>query len=307
MDKKPNQAALAASILLAIFLWGATNTATKVIVKFWPPIFTGSSRFVSAGLVMFALMRWTKIFGPAHPIPPALERKLWWRGGLSLAAYITVFNWALKLTAVSHVALYLGAAPVWAVIWEGLPQKNWKSAQRYTAALIAFCGVLTLFWPVLRQGSARLMGECLGLAASVLWTTYGRQCRVLAADLSGPEVSAHTFWRAGLIMIPLALVEALTQGVAIRPNLVALQLFCILGGGVTSFAIWNNALRHWKTSKVYLFNNLIPLSTMSWAHFCLGEPITPTFWSAMLLIAAAVIFGQANWQKLFGLRWTPVE
>ncbi len=307
MDNKPNHAGLAASLLLAVFIWGASNTATKVIVKYWPPIFTGGIRFVAAGLVLFALMRWTKWFGQRRAISRKLERQLWRRGGLNLAVYIVAFNWALRLTSVSHVALYLGAAPVWAVIWEGLPRKDWKSAQRYGAAALAFAGVLILFWPTLRQDSTRLLGEGLGLASSVLWTSYGRQCRALGTELSGPEIAAHTFWRAGLLLAPMAAVEVLTTGVALRPGVMALQVFCILGGGVTAFAIWNHALRHWKTSKVYLFNNLIPLSTMSWAHVCLAEPITRTFWAAMLLIAAAVLFGQANWQRLFGARWAPVE
>ena len=70
---------------------------------------------------------------------------------------------------------------------------------------------------------------------------------------------------------------------------------------------WNNALRHWKTSEVYLFNNLIPLSTMLWAHFTLGEPMTPTFWIAMALVAAGVLLGQAKWQALFAGRWFPAE
>jgi drug/metabolite transporter (DMT)-like permease len=302
VDNKPNRAALTASLLFAVFIWGASNTATKVVVKYWPPIFTGGVRFVAAGLVLFGLMRWTKLFGQRHSISPELERRLWWRGGLNLAVYIVAFNWALRLTSVSHVALYLAASPVWAVIWEGSPRRDWKSAQRYGAAALAFAGVLILFWPTLHQGSTRLLGEGAGLASSILWTSYGRQCRALGAELSGPEISAHTFWRAGLLLAPVAVVEVFTSGVPLRLDVVALQIFCILGGGVTAFAIWNHALRHWTTSKVYLFNNLVPLSTMSWAHVCLGEPITRTFWSAMLLIAAAVLFGQANWQRLLGLR-----
>jgi len=64
---------------------------------------------------------------------------------------------------------------------------------------------------------------------------------------------------------------------------------------VVAFGIWNVALRHWPTSKVYLFNNLIPLSTMTWAHFTLGEAVTTTFWLAMALIVAGVVLGQGNW------------
>ena len=33
----------------------------------------------------------------------------------------------------------------------------------------------------------------------------------------------------------------------------------------------------------------------------LGEPITPTFWAAMVLIVAGVVLGQADWAKIFSL------
>ena len=72
-----------------------------------------------------------------------------------------------------------------------------------------------------------------------------------------------------------------------------------LFGGVIPYALWNNALRHWRTSQVVLFNNLIPFSTMAWAWFFLNEPFTSTFWAAMILIVAGVVLGQANWSKIF--------
>jgi drug/metabolite transporter (DMT)-like permease len=40
-----------------------------------------------------------------------------------------------------------------------------------------------------------------------------------------------------------------------------------------------------------------------WLH----EPITPTFWLAMLLVVAGVLLGQANWQKLIALRAVPPD
>jgi drug/metabolite transporter (DMT)-like permease len=69
-------------------------------------------------------------------------------------------------------------------------------------------------------------------------------------------------------------------------------------GGLAAFAIWRQALRHRPASRVLLFNNLIPLSTMGWAWACLGEPVTRTFWLAMLLIVGGVILGQTNWQTI---------
>ena len=307
MQSKTNDNAIAAGLLFAVLLWGANNAATKFLVRFWPPIFVGATRFVFAGVILLALFRWTKIFEAKTFLTKELKRQLWWRGGLNLALYIVAFNWALTLTSVSHVVLYLGASPIWALLWEGKPEKNWKSFQRYFAATFALCGVIVLFWPALQRGSSHLLGEFLGLISSVLWTNYGRQCRVFGKHLSGAEISAYTFWRAGILVAPLALFEIVRRPLVWRTDVVLVQAFCILASGVVAFALWNNALRHWKTSKVYLFNNLIPLSTMTWAHFFLGEIITPTFWVAMILIAVGVLVGQINLENLFGARWSPLE
>ncbi|MGO8697433.1 MAG: DMT family transporter [Limisphaerales bacterium] len=307
MQPRANNGAIAAGLVFAVFLWGANNAAVKYLVKYWPPIAIGSTRFLAAGLVLLALLRWTKLFGGQSTLSPALKRKLWSRAGLSLAAYIVAFNWALKLTALSHVALYLGAAPVWALLWEGPPQRNWRSAQRYAAAALALTGVLFLFLPSLRESRGHWPGEILGLSCGILWTNFGVQCHALGRDLSGAEISAHTFWRAGVLLAPFALAELSRASVPWRMDLVWAQLFCVLGGGVVAFALWNSGLRHWKTSQVYLFNNLIPLSNMGWANVCLGEPVTHTFWVSMALIASGVMLGQTNLQRFFGALWPPAE
>ncbi len=306
-EKNPHNGLLALSLVFAVFLWGGNNSGTKFIVSYWPPVWTGGSRFLCAGLLLLAILRCTDWLGTAHPLTVDLRRRLWLRGGLSLAVYIVVFNSALRFTSASHVALYLGASPVWALLWEGRPALNWRTAQRYAAATLALCGVCVLFWPALKHASTSWLGELLGLAASVLWTNYGRQCRELGKQLSGAETSAHTMWRAGLLLLPLGLLEILRTGLEWRLDVGLVQLYCILAGGVAAFAIWNNALRHWPASQVLLFNNLIPLSTMSWAWACLGEPFTPTFWAAMGLIVAGVILGHANWQALSPARAIPPE
>lgn len=307
MFRKKSDVSLAFSLVFAVFLWGGNNTGAKFILGTWPPIWTGGTRFLCAGLVILAILRWTSWLGKATLLTTAVKRQLWWRGGLSLAAYICCFNWALRFTSASHVALYLGASPVWALLWEGRPAKNWRTAQRYGAAALALAGVFVLFWPALRVSHGKWVGEAIGLLASVLWTNYGRQCRAFGAGLSGAEVTAHTMWRAGVLLLPLAAFEIARTGLVIRGNLLEIQLYCILAGGVAAFVIWNNALRHWPTSQVLLFNNLIPISTMTWAHFCLGEAVTATFWLAMLLVVSGVVLGQTNWQRFLAPATLPPE
>jgi drug/metabolite transporter (DMT)-like permease len=298
---------LALSLVFTVFLWGGNNTGIKFIVGVWPPVWTGGSRFLCAGLLLLALLRWTTWLGRWEPLTPELNRRLWWRGGLSLATYIVVFNWALRHAPASHVALYLAASPVWALLWEERPARNLASLQRYGAALLALAGVFVLFRPVLKDTDGSWLGEVLGLLGSLLWTNYGRQCRALGETLSGPEVSAHTMWRAGIWLLPPALVEIASSGLVWRRDLVWVQVYCIVLGGVAAFAMWNHALRHWPTSRVLLFNNLIPLSTMAWAHVCLKEPVTSTFGVAMALIVAGVVLGQTNWQRLLAPGSLPPE
>jgi len=298
---------IALALLFAVFLWGGNNTGTKFVVGAWPPIWTGCSRFLCAGLLLLVLLRYTKWLGERQALDRALRRSLWWRGGLSLAAYIVVFNSALLFVPVSHVVVYLGAAPIWALLWEGLPGRNWRSVRRYGAAALALCGVVVLFWPALKSGGGSWYGELLGLVASVLWTNYGRQCRALGARLSGAETSAHTMWRAGVLLVPFSIPELARTGLAWRTDVALVQLYCIIAGGVMAFAIWNQALRYWPASQVLLFNNLIPLSTMTWAWFWLKEPVTRTFWVAMVLVIAGVLIGQANWDRILGSRPVPPE
>lgn len=290
---------IVASLLFTVFLWGGNNAGIKYLVQSWPPIWVGGTRFVCAGLLMLALLRWTEWLGPRSGCVPAVNRRLWLGGGLGLAVYIAIFNWALTFTSASHVALYLGASPVWALLWEGQAGRGRSEyVRRFAAAALALFGVFLLLWPALQgAGHGRLpwLGECLGLAASLLWVVYGRQCRALGTNLTGAEVSAHTMWRAGVFLLPVGMLEV-TAG---RPvfwdaRLAAVQLYCILAGGVAAFGLWNRALRHWRTSEVYLFNNLIPASTMLWAHFCLGEAMTSTFWVATACIAAGVTLAQAR-------------
>ncbi len=298
---------IAFALLFAIFLWGGNNAGTRFVVGSWPPVWTGGSRFFCAGLLLLSVLRWTTWLGEARPVPPQIRGRLWWRGGLSLAAYIVVFNTALRFTSASHVALYLGASPVWALLWEGKPGKNLATVKRYGAAALALTGVGVLFWPVLSVSGTNWLGEVLGITGSVLWTNYGRQCRALGAWLTGAEVSAHTMWRAGLLLLPIGVLELARSGLAIRGDVLGVQAYCILAGGVIAFAIWSHALRRWPTSQVLLFNNLVPLSTMTWAHLCLGEPVTPTFWAAMVLVVAGVLLGQTNWQNLLPARSVPAE
>jgi drug/metabolite transporter (DMT)-like permease len=304
VKEKPTNGMIATGLVVAIILWGQNNAATKYLVGYWPPVTIGVTRFLSAGLILLGVLHWTDWLGRSEPVSKELNRRLWKISLFSLASYIACYCLAIRFTSASNVALHLGTAPVWALLWEERPQWTWRSLQSYAAALLAVAGVFILVWPNLRGRNSPWIGDLFGLGASILWTSYGRQCRALSKVLLPPEISACTFWRAGVILLPVAILEILTKGVPLKTNLVMIQIYCILASGVVAFILWNNGLRWWPTSRVYLFNNLIPLSTMIAASMFIDEAISPTFWFAMICIVSGVLLGQTNWQKLFA-RWLP--
>lgn len=299
MLERKNNSAIGAGLLLVVILWGGNNAGTKWLVGAWPPIWTGGTRFLIAGFILFAVLRFTRWLGAYQILTPPLQRSLWLRGGLSLAAYIVAFCWALHLTAASHVALYLGASPVWALLWEEGPRRNWASVRRYGAALLAVTGVLVLFWPALKTANTNLAGEFCGLASSLLWANYNHQSRILAAHIPGVQIAANAMWMSGVWLLPFGLIEVAAHGLVVDAPHLGVQALCIVFGGVVPYALWNSALRHWRTSRVMLFNNFIPLTTTLWVYLTLGEPITPTFCAAMALIVAGVTIGQMDWAKIF--------
>jgi len=299
VSEKNNNTAIAGGLLLVVILWGGNNAGTKWLVGSWPPIWTGGTRFLFAGVFLLAVLRFTNWLGEYQPLTAAQRRSLWLRGGLSLAAYIVAFCWALHLTAASHVALYLGASPIWALLWEERPRMNWSSFRRYGAALLAVSGVLVLFWPALKSANTNLAGEFFGLASSLLWANYNHQSRILSTHIPGVQIAANAMWMSGVWLLPFGLLEVFRHGLILDARHFGVQSLCIFFGGVVPYALWNSALRHWRTSQVMLFNNFIPLTTTAWVYFTLGEPITSTYCTAMLLIVAGVALGQMDWSKVF--------
>jgi drug/metabolite transporter (DMT)-like permease len=301
VSRSNNNAAIAAGLLLVVFLWGGNNAGTKWLVATWPPIWTGSTRFLIAGGILLGVLRFTRLLGEFKPIERALWPQLWLRGGLGLAAYIVPFCWALHLTSAAHVALYVGASPIWALLAEERPRRNLTSLRNYSAALLALAGVVVLFWPALQSGKSDLVGEFMGLTASIMWANYNWQSRWLAQKIPGVEVAAHSMWMSGVWLLPLGLIEVARRGLVVDAPHLGVQALCIFFGGVIPYALWNSALRHWRTSQVMLFNNFIPLSTAAWVYFTFGGAITPTFCAAMILIVIGVLIGQVNWSKIFKL------
>ena len=293
---------IAASLVLATVVWGANNTTIGYLVGSkhggWPVLWTTGTRLLCAGLLLMALLRWTRLFGEPAPVPGELSRRLWIRGGVLFIGWAAGFSWAVTYTPVSHASLYLAASPVWGLLLEERPRLNRESARKYFAALLALVGIVILFLPKLQDGAGGdWRGDVIAFGASWSWTLYSRESREISGRIPGMVYTAQTAWRAGLLLLPLLLWEVSNNPPALQPRLVGWQIFSIFAGTIVGLGIWNNVLRHWPISRALLFNNLIPIFSMLFAWLCLNEALTTTFIPAMALVVAGVVVGLAPWRK----------
>ncbi|HAR00150.1 MAG TPA: hypothetical protein DCR61_12435, partial [Verrucomicrobiales bacterium] len=52
---RDNSAAVVTGLIVAVFLWGGNNVATKYLVDTWPPIWTSCTRFLISGALLLFL------------------------------------------------------------------------------------------------------------------------------------------------------------------------------------------------------------------------------------------------------------
>ena len=289
---------IAASLVLATVVWGANNTTIGYLVRDWPVLWTTGTRLLFAGLLLLALLRWTRLFGKRAPVPAELNRRLWIRGGLLFIGWAAGVSWAVTYTPVSHAALYLAASPVWGLLLEERPQLNRESARKYFAALLALAGIVILFLPKLQNGTGGdWRGDVIAFAASWSWTLYSRESREISGRIPGMVYTAQTAWRAGLLLLPFVVWEVAKNPPVLPSRLIGWQIFSIFAGTIVGLGIWNQVLRHWPVSRALLFNNLIPMFSMLFAWLCLNEALTNTFVPAMALVVAGVVVGLAPWRR----------
>lgn len=281
-------------LVVAVFLWGGNNVATKYLVDRWPPVWTSCTRFLISGALLLLLARYTRWFGAYQPVSSDLNRALWWKGSLIFTAYILSFIWALRYSTAANMGLMFATSPVWALLWEIKQVERLELIKRFAAAFLTLCGVAILFKSTPTDQGSNWIGNGLGLLASVLWTVYSRVCRGFGHRLSSAQINGHNFVRTFVWLLPFAIYDQCTQDIPMQIKLWSAQIYSIIAAGVIAFALWTNALKQWPTSRVMLFVNLIPLTTVLCGWIFLNETVTATFWGAMLFVMTGVLLGLAD-------------
>jgi drug/metabolite transporter (DMT)-like permease len=275
-------------IALAFFAvyvcWGMTYLAMRIAVEDLPPHLMSGTRFVVAGLALYAWARWR---GHAPPVlrhwPSAFVI-----GGFLLLGGNASVAWAEQKVPSGLAAVLIAVAPIWMVGLEWARGAPRPSKQVIAGLLLGLIGV-GLLVSSRHSGDSRVdpLGATILILASASWA-WGSVLSKSANLPKSPFVATSMEMIAGGVL--LLLTAAVTgQFTGFDPARVSLPAalswgYLVIFGSLVGFTayIWLLGVTSIAKAGTYAYVNPIVAVLMGWA--ILHEPV-----SMRMLVAAGVI------------------
>ncbi|MEJ8814443.1 DMT family transporter [Variovorax ureilyticus] len=227
-----------------------------------------------------------------------------WKPGLAVGAlfgieYLLVAE-ALRLTAASHVVVFLYTAPIFAAIGLHLRLPAERLGARQMAGIavafagiaLAFLGADTASWGQVDRPA--LLGDGLALLGGLAWgaTTVTIRCSSLA-QAPATETLLYQLLGAVILLLPIAWLTG--QGHFEPSAIVWAHLgFQSLVVSFASFLTWFWLLRCYLASRLGVFSFLTPLFGVLLGVGLLGEAIEAPFVAGSVLVLAGIALVSAR-------------
>ncbi|MFE0644292.1 EamA family transporter [Streptomyces sp. NPDC058877] len=193
-----------AALGIVYVVWGSTYLGIRIVVETLPPFLSGGTRFVTAGLLLAAVVAWRQ--GPA-----ALKANRRELGSAALVGLLLVLggNGLVVLAETSIpsglAALLIAAVPIWVVLLRTtLGERPGPGA--VGGVLLGFAGLGVLTLPGL-SGEVKIGGVLLVLVAALLWSIGSVSSARLPLPANPFTASAYEMLAGGLAALLVALLR----------------------------------------------------------------------------------------------------
>jgi len=276
-------------VIVALCLcWGFNQVAVKLAIHDIPPLTQSAARSLIAAFIVAAWARaqnvpllkrdGTLLAGSAAGSLFALEFLLIYRG--------------LIWTTATRAVLFIYLAPFFVVIasrWV-LPSDRFHLSQ-WTGLLLSFAGIVVAFGlPTPAADPRQMLGDLMMVGAAAAWAAT---TLVIKASSLSRVAAEKTLLYQLVVSAPLLALAAFLYGERIEavPSALALGAFGYQAVWVVSvtYVAWFALVVRFSASRLSAFTVLTPLFGVAAGHFVLGEPITPAFAVAVVLVAAGLV------------------
>ncbi|MDQ2658986.1 MAG: EamA family transporter [Verrucomicrobiota bacterium] len=288
--KVPSRLALIAAFAAVYVIWGSTYLGIRFAIESIPPLLMAGTRYLSAGLILYALARWQ---GAPRPAPTSWRPAaiigalllLGGNGGVTVAEQYV--DSGLAAVVIATVPIYIallgwisGSAPrPTPIIWLGLAG--------------GFAGVGILLAPALTLGATAhphaLAGILLLLFSAFAWSAGSLYSRRAKSAPSPFLASGQQMICGGGLVLLVALARGEWQ--KFDPQRVTLLslgawIYLVLIGAIVGFSAYIWLLRHCDPAKVATYAYVNPIVAVFLGAVFAGEKLT-----ARTVVAATLIIG----------------
>jgi drug/metabolite transporter (DMT)-like permease len=280
---------LAAAIVIVLCLsWGLNQVSVKIAIHDIPPLIQATVRSFAATFLVGA---WAKARGQS-----LFERDGTLLAGLVCGAlfgaeFICIYQ-GLAFTTATRAVLFIYLTPFLVVLGARifLPADRFLPSQ-WLGLLLSFGGMLIAFGvPTPALDPRQAIGDLLMIGGASLWAAT--TLLIKASRLN--RISAEkTMLYQLVVSAPMLAVAAYVAGEALPAAPSALSLAALAYQTVwivsVTFVIWFALVVRYSANRLSAFTFLTPLFGVAAGHLLLGEPLTPAFAAAVVLVAAGLI------------------
>jgi drug/metabolite transporter (DMT)-like permease len=268
--------AFAIGVVLVLSLsWGFNQVSVKLSLPDIPPFLQGAIR--SAGAAAF---------GRDGSLRPGLL------AGFLFGLEFLLLYPALLFTTATRAAVFLYLAPFFVVLgarWF-LPADRFSRPQ-WIGLGLAFAGMLLAFGlPTPAADPRQWVGDAMMVLAAACWA--GTTLVVKASALNRIPFEKAMLYQLVVSALMLGLAAlAFGERIAGTPSAVALgamiyQTFWVVP---VTFVAWFGLVQRYSASRLSAFTFLTPIFGVLAGHLVLGEPLTPAFVAACVLVLAGLV------------------
>lgn len=277
-----------AAFAAVYIIWGSTYLAIRFGVETIPPFMMAGTRFVFAGLLLYA---WARMRGA----PPPTTRE--WRSAAIIGTLLLFVanggvTWAEQRVPSGIAALFAATVPLWIVLLDWV----WHGAERprpgvILGLVVGVAGVLMLIRPDQVFGLNRidLAGAGVLMIAAVSWAAgslYSRKAALPSSPLLGTAMEMLAGAAALFLLSAFSgeLQHFNPSAVSVRSWLAVVYLSIF--GSIVGFSayVWLLRVAHASRVSTYAYVNPVIAIFLGWS--LAGEAFT----LQMLFSAAVIIF-----------------
>ena len=285
---RPLDAVAAALVMMLCLSWGFNQVAVKLAIHDIPPLIQGAIRSLGATVLVagWCALRGIPLFKRDGTLIPGLA------AGTLFGLEFALIYQGLAYTTATRAVLFIYLAPFFVVLGARivLPADRFRLSQWIGLAL-SFAGMIVAFGlPTPALDPRQTLGDLMCVMAAAFWAATTLTLKASALN----RVSAEkTILYQLVVSAPILAVAAWVGGEHIThwPSAQAVGALAYQTVWVVSvtFVIWFALIARYSTNRLSAFSFLTPLFGVAAGHLVLGEPLTPAFAAAVVLVAAGLI------------------